>query len=61
MKSLLIETVTNGWIVKAYERLDPCCSTAYDMVAVYNKVEDLQAALPALLIEPKIKKTEPTY
>jgi len=60
MKSLLIETVTNGWIVKAYDPRDIWSGVSTDTVAVFNKVEDLQAALPALLIDPQISDIGPS-
>lgn len=61
MKSILIEPATNGWIVKAYDPLELRSGvTAADSVAVFNKVEDLQAALPTLLAQPMVVATEPT-
>lgn len=46
MKDIIIETVKNGWIVT--ERF-ACRNVADNPMAVYNRIEDLQAALPALL------------
>lgn len=49
MKSLLIETVSNGWIVRPFQPCDNWVSTERPEIAVFTKIEDLQAAIPELL------------
>lgn len=50
MKTIFIETVSNGWLVRLHES---SLSYVSEPIAVYNFIGDLQAALPVLLgIEP---------
>lgn len=49
MKTILIEAVSNGWIVRPFQ---PCADwhcTDRPGIAVYNRLEDLQKDLPKLL------------
>lgn len=46
MKTIIIETVSNGWIVR--EHL-PCPNVYQAPIAVFNRMIDLQTALPELL------------
>lgn len=49
MKTILIEHVSNGWIVRPF---DPCANWACSdrqAMAVFTKMDDLQKALPELL------------
>lgn len=46
MKTILIQAVSNGWIVT--ERF-ACRDIASEPVAVFNNIRDLQTALPVLL------------
>lgn len=46
MKTIIIESVSNGWIVT--DRFADI-GIAQQPIAVYNDIADLQAALPALL------------
>lgn len=46
MKTIIIESVSNGWIVT--DRF-ACRNVAQEPVAVYNHIGDLQGALPGLL------------
>lgn len=46
MKTILIQSVSNGWIVTEHFA---CREIASDPVAVFNNIHDLQTALPVLL------------
>lgn len=48
MKAIFIQTVRNGWIV--HEQVS--CDFIREPLAVFNRMEDLQAALPDLLAVP---------
>lgn len=50
MKTLMIEAVSNGWLVRPFQPVaDWHCATDRPAIAVYNRLEDLQADLPKLL------------
>jgi hypothetical protein len=53
---ITIQTVPNGWIVREIDFME---HRAPRVLAVFNKLEDLQAALPTLL-EVEQKGTEGT-
>ena len=58
MKSIIIESVLNGWIVRPIsERVE--VGIALHEYSVFNMIEDLQAALP-MLLDPSLKKMNPT-
>lgn len=46
MKTIIIESVSNGWIIT--DRF-ACRNVAQEPVAVFNHIGDLQKALPSLL------------
>lgn len=49
MKTILIERVSNGWIVRPF---DPCANWANSdrkAMAVFTAMKDLQDALPTLM------------
>lgn len=50
-KTLTIEIVSNGWIVRPYPDFSQnCCTTAApEEVSCYTRIEELQRSLPALL------------
>jgi hypothetical protein len=56
MKTLLIEQVSNGWIVKPLDyRGAQAGFTQYPPeIAVFRTIEELQKALPELLAEPVV-------
>lgn len=49
MKTLLIETVTNGWIVRPFSPCRDWVVADRPAIAVFNRMIDLQEALPDLL------------
>lgn len=49
MKTLLIETVTNGWIVRPFSFSEHWSTAATSTIAVYNNISELQKDLPKLL------------
>jgi len=51
MKSLVIETVSNGWIVRPYANGPgwPSCDPPF--MAVFTTIEELQKAIPTMLTE----------
>lgn len=49
MKTLLIETVSNGWLVRPFQPSADWVCTERPAIAVYTRLEDLQADLPKLL------------
>lgn len=49
MKTLLIETVSNGWLVRPFQPSPDWVCTERPAIAVYTRLEDLQADLPKLL------------
>jgi hypothetical protein len=59
-KTLTIETVSNGWIVRPYPDFNQYrgeCGTfvSLDEISCYTRIEELQRALPALLgCEPPV-------
>lgn len=58
MKTILIETVTNGWIVRPFS---PGCDWAQgekSSIAVFTKIEDLQSAIPILLADEFVQPTQ---
>lgn len=53
--SIIIQTVSNGWIVTGpltYRDYSNSYGPADKDMAVFTRMEDLQAALPGLLTEP---------
>lgn len=46
MKNIIIQSVSNGFIVREYF---DCANIAYEPFAVFNRLHDLQDALPDLL------------
>lgn len=54
MKTLLIETVTNGWIVRPFSPCRDWVVADRPEIAVFNRMIDLQTALPDLLAEEKL-------
>jgi hypothetical protein len=62
MKTILIETVSNGWIVRPFEPCDAWATQSRPNIAVYNSMDELQADIPKLLEflpESYRQKTEP--
>lgn len=55
MKTLMIERVSNGWIVRPFTaRNDWACGSAVESpIAVYTRMEDLQADIPRLMEYPE--------
>lgn len=55
MKTIVIERVSNGWIVRPFS--DSCNWARGDQVemSVFTRIEDLQGALP-LLLAPLLEK-----
>jgi len=51
MKDLMVERAVNGWIVRP-RIWEPGVCAAAESMHVYTRIEDLQAALPALLGVP---------
>lgn len=51
MKTIFIETVSNGWIVRLHDSHREYVSQP---LAVFNRMIDLQEALPDLLAEEKL-------
>lgn len=49
MKALIIEQVSNGWIVKPFEPLVAYTKFGPENTAVYETIASLQRAIPALL------------
>lgn len=49
MKTIIIEAVRNGWIVRPFQPSSDWACTDRPAMAVYNFMGDLQADLPALL------------
>lgn len=49
MKTLMIETVTNGWIVRPFTPCRDWGNVDQGIIAVYNNLVDLQSDLPRLL------------
>lgn len=48
MKTILIERVSNGWIVRPFEPSGGWSTCNNPMLAVYTKIEDLQQDIPRL-------------
>jgi hypothetical protein len=59
-KTITIETVCNGWIVRPYPELNHHCCIAIpsEEIFCYTSVEALQQALPSLLREPIIEAAQ---
>lgn len=51
MKTIIIEAVSNGWIVRPFEPCENWISISRPNIAVFTKIEDLAAALPELLCD----------
>jgi len=51
MKSLLIERVVNGWLVRPFQPCQEWARGEQTEIYVYRTQEELQAALPELLKE----------
>ncbi len=49
MKTIIIEQVTNGWIVRPFQLVPDYAVRANCDVNVYRAIEELQEALPSLL------------
>lgn len=49
MKTLIIESVSNGWIVRTRPEPQGAAYFVDEPVAVFNSISDLQTALPVLL------------
>lgn len=49
MKTLMIETVSNGWIVRPFSSRLDWGNIDQGIIAVYNNIHDLQGDLPKLL------------
>lgn len=59
-KTITIETVSNGWIVRPFPDYNQhCCTTTpAEEISCYTSVEALQQALPSLLREPIIEAAQ---
>jgi len=59
MKTVLIERVRNGWVVRPFNTtraFDPCCRGDENEVFVYRTMHELQHDLPMLCEwEPQVK------
>jgi len=61
MKTLLIERVQNGWIVRPFTPgLCGWATTDYPQIFVFKTVEEMCEALPGLLAEFKITEAKST-
>jgi hypothetical protein len=49
MKSILIEKVSNGYIVRPYSSCQTYSTIDQPIISVYKTVEDIQKDLPGLL------------
>jgi len=49
MKTILIETVTNGWIVRPFQPCDSWASGDREEISVFTDLVKLKEALPSLL------------
>jgi hypothetical protein len=49
MKTLMIETVTGGWIVRPFQPCADWASSNLSEVEVFTEISNLQQALPRLL------------
>jgi hypothetical protein len=49
MKTILIETVRNGWLIRPFSPCERWVLGEGLEMAVYNRLEELQADLPKLL------------
>jgi len=56
MKTILIETVSNGWIVRPFCDGPTWPSCDHPGMAVFTNIEELQKAIPALLTSEILDK-----
>lgn len=49
MKTILIEQVSNGWIVRPFQPCEGWATAERGVISVFTTIESLQAALPELL------------
>ena len=49
MKTILIEVVSNGWIVRPFQACEDWAITDKAAIAVFRSMSELQAALPNLI------------
>lgn len=49
MKAIIIEEVTNGWIVRPWEALNPATVDTRQGIWVFSSMDSLTAKLPSLL------------
>lgn len=54
MKTILIEPVSNGWIVRHYQ--PDVLWRETDVTHVFNNLDDLMAAMPELLCDLRLKE-----
>jgi len=59
MKSIVIETVSNGWIVRPFSGSPIWGQCDVQVIAVFTKMEDMVAQIPDIL-NPSVKTMGPT-
>lgn len=61
MKTIIIERVSNGWIVRPFTPSNQWCCTDPPEMAVYTEIADLQQDLPRLMdVPPVVVQCAPT-
>lgn len=61
MKTILIETVSNGWIVRPFQPGPTWSTSDTPHIAVFNTIQELCAALPKLLTYPREDELATTW
>lgn len=56
MKTIIIESVSNGYLVRPFHYCPDWAASVRSEIAVFNNLADLQAALPDLLVDEKLSE-----